>query len=67
MLDIRPLSSSNYSNAIWNSPEQPVELTRKLTVETTGLHSRHCYAVTIVRHYYVVTLEGLTCCGTLHF
>ena len=66
MLKIRSLGSPNFSKAIWNSSEQPDELTWKLAVETTTWHSWYCYVVTIVSHCYVVILEGLKCCGTLH-
>lgn len=56
MLEIRSLSSSNYSKTTWNPPEQPAELTWKLAAEIATLHSWYCYAVTIVTHYYVVIL-----------
>ena len=43
----------------WNSSEQSVELTQKLTIEATVPHSQYSYVVTIVGYYYAVIIEGL--------
>ena len=42
----------------WNSPGQSAELTQKLVLETTALHS-YSDVITIVGHYYTVIIESL--------
>ena len=55
---MRFLRSSKYSKTAWNSLEQLVELTQKLTAVTTVLRSWYCYIFTIVGHYHAVIIEG---------
>ena len=44
---------------IWNSPQEPVELTQKLVTETTVPYTWLSLVVTIVGHFCPVVVEGL--------
>ena len=44
---------------IWNSPEQPVELTKEKATETGTQHLWYSYVATIVGHDYGVIIKGL--------
>ena len=55
---MRFLRSLKCSRSTWNSLPQPVELTQKLTTETTASHSLYIYVVPIVGHYYTVIFGG---------
>ena len=53
------MSSSKCLKTMCNSPGHSVELTQKLSTETTAPQSWYSYAITIASHYYAAVTEGL--------
>ena len=43
----------------WNSPQEPIELTKKSATETTPPLSWYSHVGTIAAHYYALVVEGV--------